>query len=54
MAKLPIRFVLLSLYFGVSPGSLEEPSRSFDAIKDKWIVAPVVDSLIYRSGKVSQ
>ena len=36
----------------MSPGSLVEPKPSFDALADKWIVAPVTDTLIYRSERV--
>lgn len=46
------RNTLLSLYFGPAPSSLVDPSASFNSLKGKWVVAPVTDSLIYRSGKV--
>jgi len=46
------RNALLSLYFGPSPKTLVAPEASFDGIADKWIVAPVTDTLIYRSSKV--
>ena len=46
------RNVLLSLFFGPSPTSLVDPQPSFDSLKGKWIVAPVTDSLIYRSERV--
>mmetsp|Transcript_51281 Transcript_51281/g.109815 ORF Transcript_51281/g.109815 Transcript_51281/m.109815 type:complete len:125 (-) Transcript_51281:107-481(-) len=43
---------LLSLYFGPSPSSLVDPHQSFEHMKDKWIVAPVTDAVIYSSDKV--
>ena len=46
------RDVLLSLYFGPSPRSIVDPHASFEALADKWIVAPVTDTLIYRSDRV--
>jgi hypothetical protein len=46
------RNVLLSLFFGPSPDSLVTPAPSFAALKGRWIVAPVTDSLIYRSDRV--
>jgi len=46
------RNVLLSLFFGPSPDSLVQPDASFETLKDKWVVAPVTDSLIYRSDRV--
>mmetsp|Transcript_1773 Transcript_1773/g.4438 ORF Transcript_1773/g.4438 Transcript_1773/m.4438 type:complete len:531 (+) Transcript_1773:24-1616(+) len=46
------RNTLLSLYFGPSPTSLIDPTTSFNMIREKWIVAPVTDSLIYRSERV--
>lgn len=46
------RNALLSLYFGPSPATLVQPDASFNALADKWIVAPVTDSLIYRSERV--
>ncbi len=46
------RNVLLSLFFGPSPDSLVAPSPSFESLKGRWIVAPVTDSLIYRSDRV--
>ena len=46
------RNTLLSLYFGPSPASLVDPDASFQGLKGKWVVAPVTDSLIYRSDRV--
>ena len=46
------RNVLLSLYFGPSPRSLVDPDVSFQSLKNRWVVAPVTDSLIYRSERV--
>ena len=46
------RNALLSLYFGPSPSSLVEPDPSFQRLAGKWVVAPVTDSLIYRSERV--
>ena len=46
------RNALLSLYFGPSPSSLVDPDASFKTLTDKWIVAPVTDTLIYRSSRV--
>ena len=46
------RNTLLSLYFGPSPASLVDPDTSFRTLAGKWIVAPVTDTLIYRSSKV--
>jgi hypothetical protein len=46
------RNVLLSLFFGPSPDSIVDPDPSFQKLKDKWVVAPVTDALIYRSEKV--
>merc|ERR1719247_3071282 len=46
------RNALLSLYFGPSPSTLVDPGPSFQSLTNKWIVAPVTDSLIYRSGRV--
>jgi len=46
------RNVLLSLFFGPDTASIIDPDPSFQAIKGKWIVAPVTDSLIYKSSKV--
>jgi len=43
---------LLSLYFGPSPASLVDPHASFESLKNRWIVAPVTDSLIYGSDRV--
>lgn len=42
----------LSLYFGPSPKTLVDPDASFSALADRWIVAPVTDTLIYRSARV--
>lgn len=46
------RNTLLSLYFGPSPSSLVDPHSSFQSLKDRWLVAPVTDALIYRSDRV--
>lgn len=46
------RNALLSLYFGPSPSTLINPESSFEALTDKWVVAPVTDKLIYRSERV--
>lgn len=46
------RNVLLSLFFGPSPASLVDPDASFETLKNRWVVAPVTDSLIYRSDRV--
>lgn len=46
------RNTLLSLYFGPSPSSLVDPHPSFQSLTDRWLVAPVTDSLIYRSDRV--
>lgn len=46
------RNTLLSLYFGPSPSTLVDPQPSFKALENKWLVAPVTDSLIYRSDRV--
>ena len=46
------RNVLLSLFFGPSPESLVDPEPAFRRLENKWIVAPVTDSLVYRSRKV--
>ena len=46
------RDVLLSLYFGPSPRSIVDPHASFEALADKWITAPVTDTLIYRSDRI--
>ena len=46
------RNTLLSLYFGPSPASIVDPAASFAGLKEKWVVAPVTDSLIYRSDRV--
>jgi len=46
------RNALLSLYFGPKPSTLVNPDASFNMIKDKWLVAPVTDALIYRSDRV--
>jgi hypothetical protein len=46
------RNVLLSLFFGPSPDSLADPDPTFQKLKEKWIVAPVTDALIYRSANV--
>ena len=42
-----VRSVLLVLYF--QPFSLLEPDASFEAIKERWIVSPVLRSLVYNS-----
>jgi len=47
------RNALLSLYFGPSPATLVEPQPSFDKLAGRWSVAPVMDTLIYRSTKVA-
>ena len=46
------RNALLSLYFGPSPKTLVDPDASFQDLADKWIVAPVTDTLIYRSDRI--
>ena len=46
------RNTLLSLYFGPSPKSLVDPDESFQKLTKHWVVAPVTDSLIYRSDRV--
>ena len=46
------RNVLLSLFFGPSPESLVDPEPAFRRLEGRWIVAPVTDSLVYRSRKV--
>lgn len=46
------RNTLLSLYFGPSPSSLVDPHSSFQSLTDRWLVAPVTDTLIYRSDRV--
>jgi hypothetical protein len=43
---------LLSLYFGPSPTSIVDPDPSFKQLSDKWIVAPVTNTLIYSSDKI--
>jgi hypothetical protein len=46
------RDALLSLFFGPSPASIVDPAPSFALLADKWRVAPVTDTLIYRSERV--
>ena len=46
------RNVLLSLFFGPSPESLVHPDPAFQRLSERWIVAPVTDSLVYRSSRV--
>ena len=46
------RNTLLSLYFGPSPSALVDPTASFNALRDRWVVAPVTDALIYRSERI--
>ena len=46
------RNVLLSLFFGPAPEAIIDPDASFARLKDKWVVAPVTDALIYRSERV--
>jgi len=46
------RDALLGLFFGPSPATLIDPQPAFDSLAGKWIVAPVTDSLIYRSARV--
>ena len=43
---------MLSLYFGPSPTSIVDPDPSFKQLSDKWIVAPVTNTLIYSSDKI--
>lgn len=46
------RNALLALTFGPSPESLVDPSSAFDTIADRWLVAPVCNSLVYASERV--
>lgn len=41
------RSVLLVLYF--QPFSLLEPDASFEAVRERWLVSPVLRSLVYNS-----
>lgn len=46
------RNALLALTFGPSPESLVDPSSAFDTIAERWLVAPVCNSLVYASERV--
>lgn len=46
------RNALLSLFFGPKPSTIVNPDPSFQQLKDKWIVAPVTNTLIYASDNV--
>ncbi|KAJ1452895.1 hypothetical protein M885DRAFT_486172 [Pelagophyceae sp. CCMP2097] len=46
------RNALLALYFGPSPESIMDPRKSFEALAERWAVAPVCASLIYASKDV--
>jgi hypothetical protein len=46
------RNVLFSLYFGPEASTIVRPEATFEKLAGKWNVAPVTDSLIYRSAKV--
>ena len=46
------RNVLLSLFFGPSPSSIVEPHASFSKLPGAWRVAPVTETLVYKSDRV--
>ena len=41
-----------SLFFGPSPASLVDPDPAFQKLEGKWIVAPVAETLVYKSDRV--
>ena len=46
------RNVLLSLFFGPAPQSIVEPHASFSKLPGAWRVAPVTETLVYKSDRV--
>jgi hypothetical protein len=46
------RNVLLSLFFGPAPQSIVEPHDSFARLPGAWRVAPVTETLVYKSDRV--
>ena len=46
------RNVLLSLFFGPAPQSIVEPHASFARLPGAWRVAPVTETLVYKSDRV--
>ena len=45
--------MLLSLFFGPAPQSIVEPHASFAKLPGAWRVAPVTETLVYKSPTAS-